>query len=392
MAPFSVFGTQSDTPKDIVRPARGIDDLYKDQNATWVDLYAPRAVAPYLKLARVDRPIGTWLVLLPGWWGLGLGVQPGELPDPYYLAVFGAGAFLMRSAGCTVNDMWDRKFDSKVARTTKRPLASNQLSMLQAWTFLGAQLTAALWLLLQLNVPTVALGVACVPLVCIYPALKRITYGPQFALGLAMNYGILMGWTVTRGEGKLLPYLRDIVQLPEPVLQPLAQFAGKTQDLLPSLSHVSEGAANHISTVAELLQGVDATTLTPALPLYLGAAGWTVVYDTLYAHQDASDDAKLGLRSTALWFRDNSRSVLSAFTVATGAMWSAAAYLDGNSPSMWLAACGATGILWRQVSTANFEDRLNLNERFVGSKTVGSILLAGVFLKEVSKDLWTILF
>lgn len=176
--------------------------------------------------------MGTWLVLLPGYWGLALAAAPGSLPSLPLALVFGAGAFVMRSAGCTLNDMWDRRFDAQVARTSQRPLARGTVSMPAAWAFLGAQLSAGLALLLTLPPDAVALGCAIVPVVCLYPALKRVTYLPQVVLGLAMNWGAVMGWAAVHGGG-------------------IAGIA-------------SGGAA----------------------ALYGGAVLWTVVYDTVYAHQE----------------------------------------------------------------------------------------------------------
>lgn len=173
--------------------------MYRDQNDTWVDRYAPTALKPYLKLIRIDRPIGTWLVLLPGYWGLAIAAAPGTLPSVFLGLVFTAGAFVMRSAGCTLNDMWDRRFDAQVARTSQRPLARGSLSMLEAWAFLAAQGVAGLSLLLTLPPAAIGAGFAIVPVVALYPALKRVTYLPQVVLGMAMNWGVVMGWAAVQG-------------------------------------------------------------------------------------------------------------------------------------------------------------------------------------------------
>jgi 4-hydroxybenzoate polyprenyltransferase len=294
--------------------------LFKDQNDTWVDRHAPAALRPYLKLTRVDRPIGTYLVLLPGLWGLALAAPAGALPDPFLSALFVAGAFTMRSAGCTMNDMWDRNFDGQVARTAQRPLAARRLTMLQAWTFLGAQLSLGLGILLQLNWPTIVLGVASVPIVAIYPALKRVTHLPQVVLGTAMNYGVLMGFSAVHG----------------------------------------------------------AVDWAVALPLYVGAVGWTVIYDTIYAHQDKADDARLGLRSTALLMADATRPVLTALTAGVGGCWVAAGIVSGLAWPYFLGVAASVGHLLWQVRTADYGDRLSLARRFVANQWVGWLMLAGI--------------
>jgi hypothetical protein len=185
----------------------GDANMFHDQNCTWVDQLSPRlaTLIPFLKLVRIDRPIGTWLALLPGFWGLALAADPGTIPSPWLLSIFGLGAFIMRGAGCTINDMWDRNFDSQVARTSQRPLAKGTVSLPAAWAFLSVQLSAGFALLATLPAITIGLGVALVPIVMLYPSLKRVTYWPQVVLGAAMNWGVLMGWAVVHGlDGMLL--------------------------------------------------------------------------------------------------------------------------------------------------------------------------------------------
>lgn len=230
------------------------------------------------------------------------------------------GAFTIRSAGCTVNDMWDRDFDGKVARTAQRPLASGKLSQFNALCFLGAQLAVGLGVLVNLNWPTIQLGIAAVPLVVVYPLMKRVTHYPQVVLGLAMNYGVLMGWAAIHG------------------------FDG----------------------------------LSNVMPLYVGAAGWTVVYDTLYAHQDKADDAKLGLKSTALLMGEHTSTVLSTVSLASVTAFAISGYmLDMAWPYYVGVAGSAAHMLW-QVRTADYNDRESLTRRFVRNKWVGWIMLAGI--------------
>lgn len=385
--------------------------LYKDQNDTWVDRSAPAAMRPYLKLMRIDRPIGTWLVLLPGWWGLALAAAPGGLPDPLLMALFGIGAFTMRGAGCTMNDMWDKDFDGKVARTAQRPLASGRLSPMQAWRFLGGQLSAGLGVLLCLNWPTVKLGFLAVPLAGIYPAMKRLTHWPQAVLGLAMNYGILMGYTAATGADLLPKVLPDVTW---PGLLTLAGYktgtgassgpaSGPGAEAAPASGIGADSAAGLVTdasvataeaaatsapaaseAMSQLLAsasgigGLAGSTLAAAGCLYGGAALWTIVYDTIYAHQDKGDDAALGLKSTALLFADRSRAVLTALALGSGAAWTAAGVAAGLAWPYFVGAAACTAHQLWQVRTADFSDRLNLTARFVSNKHVGWLMLAGI--------------
>ncbi|XP_064636311.1 4-hydroxybenzoate polyprenyltransferase, mitochondrial-like isoform X3 [Lineus longissimus] len=153
---------------------------------------APVCVQPYLRLVRFDRPIGTWLLYLPCMWSIGLAADAGHLPDLRLLALFGVGAFLMRGAGCTINDMWDSDIDSKVARTRDRPLACGQITRFQALVFLGGQLSLALMVLLQLNMYSIILGASSLGLVIVYPLMKRLTYWPQLVLDARFKPGFLV--------------------------------------------------------------------------------------------------------------------------------------------------------------------------------------------------------
>jgi 4-hydroxybenzoate polyprenyltransferase len=209
---------------------------------TWLERVLPPAAGPYLRLARVDRPVGTWLLLWPCIWSTALAAPAGSLPDVRLIALFAIGSFAMRGAGCTINDIWDRDIDRQVERTRNRPLASGELSLTQAAVFLCAQLLTGLGVLVQLPPLTVALSLASMPLVVAYPIAKRVTSWPQLVLGLTFNWGALVGWSAARGD------------LPLEILG----------------------------------------------PLYGGAVCWTLHYDTLYAYQDAIDDKRIGVRSSAL--------------------------------------------------------------------------------------------
>ncbi|KAJ1352115.1 4-hydroxybenzoate polyprenyltransferase, mitochondrial [Parelaphostrongylus tenuis] len=218
---------------------------------------APSSWQPYMRLMRIDKPVGTWLLYWPCTWSIALATPAGELPSLYYLTLFGAGALLMRGAGCVINDMWDKDFDRRVERTKMRPLACGVLNQRQALTFAGGLLCASFSILMQMNWFSVAVGSASMFLVVGYPLAKRYTYWPQFVLGLTFNYGALLGWSAIQG----------------------------------SLS------------------------LTPVV-LYLAALQWTLIYDTIYAHQDKADDIMIGVKSTALRFGATTKYWLGGFSAA----------------------------------------------------------------------------
>src|SRR5258705_12231095 len=207
-----------------------------DSTGNWVDRWAPAWARPYLRLARLDRPIGSWLLLLPCWWSVGLAaVQAGQPVDVVHVLLFFVGAFAMRGAGCTWNDILDRDLDALVERTRSRPIPSGQVSVPRAMAFLVVQALIGLAVLLQFNRFAVAPGIASLVIVAVYPFMKRITWRPQIVLGLAFSWGALMGF-------------------------------------------------------AAMLGRIDAA----ALALYAGSIAWVVGYDTIYAHQDAEDDALIG--------------------------------------------------------------------------------------------------
>ena len=228
----------------------------------WVDRFAPAPAKPYLRLSRVDRPIGTWLLLLPCWWGALLGglavPERAGLLTVWILVGCAIGAVLMRGAGCTWNDLTDRDLDAQVSRTRTRPLASGQVSPRAALVWMAAQTACAALILFSFNWQAIGLGLlAMVPLV-VYPFAKRFTWWPQVFLGLAFNWGALLAWTAQTGSLGL-----------------------------------------------------------PALFLYAAGISWTLFYDTIYAHQDRDDDALIGIKSTARLFGDRTATWLRGFQVAT---------------------------------------------------------------------------
>jgi len=279
----------------------------------------PDEMQPYLRLMRIDKPIGTWLLFWPCGWSAALATPAGSFPDPALLALLLGGSFIMRGAGCTINDMWDRNIDKRVERTKTRPLASNQVSSLQAWIFLGGQLSVGLQILLQLNWYSILLGASSLGLVVTYPLMKRITYWPQFILGLTFNWGALLGWSAVQGY----------------------------------------------------------CNLSVCLPLYAAGVAWTLVYDTIYAHQDKYDDAIVGVKSTALKFGESTPYWLTGFsaTMITGLT---IAGINAHQSWPFYVAVGATAThLLHQISTLNINNTEDCAKKFRSNKMVGFILFMG---------------
>lgn len=275
---------------------------------------------PYSSLARWDRPIGTWLLLWPCLWSIGLAAPAGSLPDVGLCALFGVGAFVMRGAGCTANDLWDRDIDKRVERTRSRPLASGALSVRQALGFLGGQLCVALGVLVTLPPHAVLLGFASTPLWTLYPLAKRVTNWPQAVLGLTFNWGALMGWAAVHGE---------------------CYWAA-------------------------------------VLPLYAGGFWWTLLYDTIYAHQDKQDDAHVGIGSTALHLADDSKRWFALFGTGTVCGVGAAGAAVGLHPAFYAGlSCGAAHLAW-QVVTVDLNSRADCLRKFKANSDFGAIVFAAI--------------
>lgn len=283
---------------------------------------APKAVKPYLRLMRLDKPIGTWLLYLPCTWSISLAADPGCLPQVSMLALFGAGAVLMRGAGCTINDMWDRDFDKKVVRTATRPLAAGDITFFQALVFLAGQLSLALCILLSLNYYSIALGAASLTLVVSYPLMKRVTYWPQLILGFTFNWGALLGWSAIKGS----------------------------------------------------------CDWSVCLPLYTSGILWTLIYDTIYAHQDKVDDVLIGVRSTALRFNEKTKLWLSGFSAAmlAGLVLTGVNCEQTLPYYISLAAVGAH--LAHQVYTLDISDPENCWKKFSSNRSLGVLLFVGIVL------------
>jgi 4-hydroxybenzoate polyprenyltransferase len=289
--------------------------------ANWVDRYAPAAFKPYFKLARFDRPIGAWLLLFPCWWSQALGEHAAghTIPNLWYLVLFAIGAFVMRGAGCTWNDIVDRDFDGLVERTALRPIPSGQVSVRQALAFGVGLSLIGLVVLIQFNWFTIWLGIASLGLVAIYPFSKRFTYWPQVVLGLTFKWGALVGWAAVHGGLSAAPLL-----------------------------------------------------------LYAGCVCWTIGYDTIYAHQDKDDDAVLGLKSTALRFGEKTPGWLTAFYGAALLLWTTAAIAAGTG-GLFFAALAVIGVhLAWQVLTLDTNDSDNCLRRFKANRVVGWVFFLGV--------------
>ncbi|KAM0842489.1 hypothetical protein ACQ4PT_058332 [Festuca glaucescens] len=288
--------------------------------ASWVERRLPEAARPYAMLARLDKPIGTWLLAWPCMWSITIAAMPGELPDLKMLGLFGCGAILLRGAGCTVNDLLDRDIDNKVERTKSRPFASRALTPTQGVCFLGSQLLLGLGILLQLNNFSRVLGASSLLLVFSYPLMKRFTFWPQAFLGLTFNWGALLGWAAIKGS------------------------------------------------------------LHPAviLPLYTAGICWTLVYDTIYAHQDKEDDLKVGVKSTALRFGDLTKQWISAFGAASIGGLALSGY---NAELAWpyypLLTAAAAQLAW-QISTVDLSDRADCNRKFLSNKWFGALVFWGI--------------
>ena len=289
------------------------------QAGDWIDRRVPEPIRPYLRLARLHRPIGTWLLLFPGWWSLTLAAAPGQLPDGKMLVLFAIGALVMRGAGCTVNDIVDRDIDAKVARTATRPLASGRLSLKQALIFLALQLGVGFVILLQLAPLAIKLGVLSLLLVVAYPFMKRITWWPQAFLGLTFNWGALMGYAA-----------------------------------------------------------VTNTLAWPPVLLYVAGFFWTLFYDTIYAHQDKEDDALIGVKSTARHFGANTRTWLTGFAIVMVLLLMGSVGAAGLGWPAKLGVIGVAAHLAWQTIAVDIDDPKDCDAKFYSNRYIGWILLAGL--------------
>jgi 4-hydroxybenzoate polyprenyltransferase len=301
-----------------------------DATGNWVDTVAPAWSRPYLRLARLDRPIGSWLLLLPCWWSAALAaIAAGSAaPSVAHIALFFIGAFAMRGAGCTWNDIVDRDLDASVERTRSRPIPSGQVTVKRAFAFLALQALLGFLVLISFNGFTIALGIASLAIVAVYPFMKRITYWPQIVLGLAFSWGALMGWAAAFGR-------------------------------------------------------LD----SPAFLLYAGAIAWVIGYDTIYAHQDREDDALIGIKSTALLFGERTKRMLSLFYGLAVLLIGAAGFAAGAGLVFALGLLAFAGHLAWQVVRLDIDDPDRCLALFKSDRDAGLILFAGMLLDAFVRSL-----
>ncbi len=306
----------------------GLAGRVADSTGNWVDTAAPLWLRPYLRLARFDRPIGSWLLLLPCWWSAGLAaIAAGRpYPDPWHVLLFFIGAFVMRGAGCTWNDITDRHLDAQVERTRSRPIPSGQVTVKQAVAFLVLQALIGLIVLLQFNPFTILVGILSLATVAIYPFLKRVTYWPQVGLGLAFSWGALMGWPAVFGR-------LDVA----------------------------------------------------AFVLYAGAIAWVIAYDTIYAHQDREDDALIGIKSTALLFSDRTKPMLALFFSLAVLLIGLAGWLADAGVIFAIGlATFALHLAW-QVWRLDISDSALCLRLFKSNRDAGLILFAAMILDAAAR-------
>jgi 4-hydroxybenzoate polyprenyltransferase len=340
----------------------------------WVDRRAPEGLRPWLKLGRFDRPVGIWLLLLPGWWGIALAASHMRAPpDLRLLLSFAVGAALMRAAGCAYNDIVDRDVDAKVARTAARPVASGRISVRQAWAFVVGCSLVSLLILLTLEPEAVVLGIASLALVAAYPFMKRITWWPQAWLGLTFNWGALMGFAAAVSAASFEKFVAED-QIIEPATYSTRALIDVTADRLSGLSYLVDGWY--------VMPGPEA--YLPAVLLYLCGVFWTLGYDTIYAVQDLEDDALAGVKSSARRLGPQTARGVAVFYAASVFFALLAGLAAGLGP-LFLVGWAAFGVhLWRQARRIRLDDPELCLRLFKSNRGAGLILLAGI----VAGGLW----
>jgi 4-hydroxybenzoate polyprenyltransferase len=331
-----------------------------DAGSNWVDRHAPERLKPWLKLGRFDRPIGIWLLLLPGWQGIALAAAS-DLPvwtNRDFMAdhagrlvlLFALGACLMRAAGCAFNDIVDRDVDARVGRTAQRPIPSGRISVREAWAYVIACSLVSLLILLTMNLTTVILGIGSLALVAAYPFMKRITWWPQAWLGLTFNWGALMGFAAFTSAYSWIGTL-DV----------------RATGIVPFHAHA--GLPGHL-TVAALL-------------LYAGGVFWTLGYDTIYALQDIEDDAMVGVKSSARRLGGAVRRGVAAFYALALLCVAGAGAVASLGPLFWPALLAYAGHLTWQTRCIRQDDPALALRLFKSNRDAGLILLSAIILGAV---------
>lgn len=298
-----------------------------DSTGNWVDSAAPRWLQPYLRLARIDRPIGWWLLLLPCWWSTAVAAlaQRAQWPDLKLIVLFLVGAIVMRGAGSTWNDILDSKIDAQVERTKNRPIPSGQVSAKAAFAFAILLTFTGLAVLLQMNRFAILTGAASLLIVAVYPLAKRVISMPQFVLGLAFSWGALMGWAAVFGSLDWRPIV-----------------------------------------------------------LYAGTICWVIGYDTIYAHQDRRDDAIIGVKSSARLFGENTKPALVIlYSAAIALIGLATAFSGGGIISLIGLATFAAHLTW-QVATLDANNPAYCLKLFRANRDAGLLLFAGLTLDAIA--------
>lgn len=304
---------------DQARPKQAGPDTSKFSAATVVKK-APLSWQPYLRLMRVDKPTGTWLLFWPCAWSIGLAAPAGHLPSISALALFGAGSFLMRAGGCVINDLLDQKYDKLVERTKYRPLPSGELTNKDAMVTLAFLLSGSLAVLLQFNWFSVAVGASSLAFAVLYPYAKRYTYWPQIVLGFAFNFGVVLGWTAVRNSFD------------------------------PSI----------------------------VFPFYFGLISWTLVYDTIYALQDKADDIIAGVKSTALLWGEQTRYWLTGFGTLAVCLLYMTGIMTHQTWPYYLGLAGTAGHLGWQIGTLKIHEPVDCWSKFRSNQWMGIILFCGI--------------
>ncbi|KAI5957351.1 COQ2 [Candida jiufengensis] len=296
--------------------------LTRDAKLGWLK-NLPKAWIPYLELMRLEKPVGTWLLLIPSYWGITMAAYSIAAPLTTTLTaigLFSAGALIMRGAGCTINDIWDRNLDNQVARTMERPITSGRVTVPQAVAWLGVQCFAGLGVLLSLPWECFYLGALSLPFVFAYPLFKRYTYYPQAVLSICFSWGCLLGFPAVGAPLNLLV----------------------------------------------------------AVPLFISNWIWCLTYDTIYAHQDKKFDIKAGIKSTALAWGDKTKPILKGLTVAQAGFYGLAGIMNSMGPGFFIGGAIAITRLYKQIINVDLDNEKSCWSAFTSNIQTGFIFWYGI--------------